>query len=221
MHALSLREKKRAQTRLALIEALLERLRERTLEEISVSELASAAMISQGTFFNYFPTKEDLLTHFVQLWSLRMCAVARRLERESKSALTAIAELFVATADEVAPYPKVMLEIIAHQTRMPKELKLAPVELAERLLFLPEEEEVESLSDGALGELLPPLIQRAIANGELPADSDVQTLTLAATSVFFGVPIVFANHQPELMGALYRRQLALIWAGACAPGEVA
>ncbi len=209
-----LRARKRARTRLALVNALLERLRDRTMEDIQVSELVAACEISQGTFFNYFPTKADLLTHFIQLWSLRMCAVARRLRKDSDGALRAVEALLVATADEAAPHPNMMLEIIAHQARMPLNLELAPIELAERLLFLPDEDDVESLSDGGLGELLPPLLREAITSGELPPRCCVDTLTLAVASVFFGVPLIFAKRDPDAIALLYRQQLALIWAGA-------
>jgi len=209
-----LRARKRARTRLALVSAMLERLCERTIEEIQVSELVEAAEISQGTFFNYFPSKADLLTHFIQLWSLRMCAVARRIREKTDGALAAVEALFVATANEVAAHPKVMLEIIAHQARMPTDLQLEPIEPAERMLFLPGEDDVESLSDGGLGELLPPLLREAIANGELPASCDADMLTLAVASVFFGVPLLVATRRPESIAFLYRLELALVWAGA-------
>ncbi len=210
-----LRARKRAQTRLALVDALLDRLSKKTIEEIFVSDLAEMANISQGTFFNYFPSKADLLTHFIQLWSLKMSAMARQIEKDVDRYLTAIEALFVATAEEVAPHPQVMLEIIAHQARMPTNLQLTPIELAERVLFLPNEDDVESLSDAGLGQLLPPLLQAAIENGELPSSCNIDTLTLAAVSVFFGVPLIFARRQPQAIAPLYRQQLALVWAGAC------
>ena len=64
------RDRKLAQTRLALLTALRERLAERPLEEINVRELAEAADVSEATFYNHFPTKTDLAIYFVQLWSV-------------------------------------------------------------------------------------------------------------------------------------------------------
>jgi AcrR family transcriptional regulator len=209
-----LRARKRAQTRLRLVDALLERLSERTLEDIQVSELATAAQVSPATFFNYFPSKADLLTHFIQLWSLKMSALARRSRADSAGALVAIEELIVATAEDTAVRPKVMLETIAHQARMPADLELEPVEHVERLLFLPDEDDVEALSDRGLGEILRPLLTDAVDNGELPIGSDVETLGLAVASVFFGVPLIVAPRHPDAVAALYRHQLALVWAGA-------
>lgn len=71
-----------------------------------------------------------------------------------------------------------------------------------------------ALSDGGLGELLPGLLGRAVAEGELPPDTDVLMLTLAIASVFFGVPLVLGRRTDVPLTAVVRRQLALIWRGA-------
>ncbi len=211
---LPLRIQKPARTRVALVEALLERLAERTLEQIPVSELAKAAGISQATFFNYFGTKGDLLTHFIQLWSLRVGIVTREVEAEHASALAAIEALFVTTAEMTAATPRVMLEVIAHQARMPADLQVDPIDDAERLHYLDDDPDALTLPDRGLGAHLPRLLGRAVAQGELPASTHVDELTLAVASVFFGVPLLLSASQPDAIAILYRRQLQLIWAGA-------
>ena len=209
-----LREQKRARTRLALLDALLQRLDTRPVDDIPVAELAEAAGVSQATFFNYFATKADLLTFHIQVWSVEVGAVARRAERAHDSAIEAIEALFAHSGAVIGAHPDVMLEAIAHQARMPANLTLQPVGLAERLLRLPDEDDVMELPDGGLGDILPDLLERAIARGELPAGSDVRQLTLALASVFFGVPLVLGRAYPGLIPTFYRRQLALLWAGA-------
>ncbi|MCB9764366.1 MAG: TetR/AcrR family transcriptional regulator [Alphaproteobacteria bacterium] len=211
---LPLRDQNRARTRVALVNALADRLHDRQLEDISVAELCREAGVSQGTFFNHFPSKADLLTRFIQHWSLQVVVIARQARAEHKSALAAIEALFAATGQATAASPGLMLETIAHQARMPAELHLEPVEHAERLLLLPEVEDVMSLPDTGLQGILPVLLAQAIDQGELPASADVRTLTLALASVFFGVPLVMGRRMPNLITPLYLRQLQLIWAGA-------
>ncbi len=216
---LPLRARKRALTRKALCEALVTRLESRPLEDIGVGELCAEAGISQGTFFNYFPTKGDLLTHFIRLWSLKEAVVAREAEASHDSALGAIEAIFASTAQNVSPRPKLMLEVIAHNARMAATGELPPIEEAERLLLLPDEADVMGLPDTGLGGLLPPLIAKAVAAGELPPSTDVGMVTLAVVSVFFGISLTVGRSAPEALGPVWQQQLRLVWAGARSVGH--
>src|SRR5262249_13862882 len=56
-----LRERKKAQTRQLLTDTARRLFAERGFENVSVSEIARVADVSEATVFNYFPTKEDLV----------------------------------------------------------------------------------------------------------------------------------------------------------------
>src|SRR6266516_4369749 len=68
--SLSLREKKFACVRLAILSAVLRLTKERSLADISVREICELAQVAPATFFNYFPSKEDVLVYYMRLWSI-------------------------------------------------------------------------------------------------------------------------------------------------------
>jgi AcrR family transcriptional regulator len=83
-----LRERKKEQTRQAISEAAWRLFAERGFDAVRVAEIARAADVSEGTVFNYFPTKEDLF--YGQMESFESALVDAVRERPAgESALAA------------------------------------------------------------------------------------------------------------------------------------
>ena len=59
--SLGLRERKKLKTRAAIQREAIRLFMERGFEATTIEEIAEAAEISPSTFFNYFPTKEDVV----------------------------------------------------------------------------------------------------------------------------------------------------------------
>src|SRR6266436_2144662 len=60
-HGEGLRERKKQKTRESIQRTALRLFEKQGYEETTIEEVAAAAEISPSTFFNYFPTKEDVV----------------------------------------------------------------------------------------------------------------------------------------------------------------
>ena len=58
---LSRRERKKQQNRQRLLDCAIDLFQTQGFDKTTVDDIAEAADVSRGTFFNYFPTKEHLL----------------------------------------------------------------------------------------------------------------------------------------------------------------
>jgi AcrR family transcriptional regulator len=92
---MSLRERKKAQTRQLIADTARRLFAERGFEAVTVNEVARAADVAPATVFNYFPTKEDLFYSGLEAFEEELLAAVR--DRPSgESALTAFGR-FVST----------------------------------------------------------------------------------------------------------------------------
>ena len=211
---MSLRERKAADTKVGLLEALLARLDERPLSAIPVAEICEEVGVSPATFFNYFGSKQAMLVYFIQIWSVQMAAVVRAHPIEDP--LGAVEALFVATAEEHARHPGIMAEIVAFQARADPAPGPPPTDAELRRAFPDQPELLEVPRGVGLDALIPPLIERAVAGCQLPPDTPVPLVFAAVASVFFGAAVL-ARQIPKIERAqtlpdLYRRQLRWLWA---------
>jgi AcrR family transcriptional regulator len=72
-----LRERKKQQTRQLLTDTARRLFAERGFENVSVSEVARVADVSEATVFNYFPTKEDLVYSGLERFENALLAAVR------------------------------------------------------------------------------------------------------------------------------------------------
>jgi AcrR family transcriptional regulator len=101
-----LRERKKQQTRQAIVDAAHRLFGKRGFDRVTVAEVARAADVSEGTVFNYFPTKEDLFYGGLESFEALLVEAVRE-RAPGESALTAFRSFVLAgskrlEADETA-----------------------------------------------------------------------------------------------------------------------
>lgn len=157
---LGLRERKAAQTRLAIADSLRRRLVEADLRDISADELAADADISRMTVFNYFPAKRDAVD---LLMVIHIFGIQVALHREGLRGVGAIERVFSMTADVVAEAPHRMRRIYALHLARPQGAPMPTLTRAEQQLLAPDA--AGEIEVSSLGHLLVRLVDEAREDG--------------------------------------------------------
>jgi AcrR family transcriptional regulator len=208
----TLRERKFARTRLSLAEAATQHLNSAPLETLSVKALCEKVQISEATFFNYFPRKDDLVAYLDKLWSLELNWFGNQAARQQQG-LAVIEALFRYTAIQIQKKPGLMGEIIAYEARDREHAPRPEITAAERALAFPDLEGIGDVNSDSLETLLKNALLQAMTAGELPENTLLPAAMVGLVSVFYGVPLAVQHSNPASIGALYRQQLELLWAG--------
>lgn len=208
----SLRERKFAKTRLALAEVASEHLEAAPFDSLSVKSLCERVQISEATFFNYFPKKEDLIMYLDRLWTLELNWYGQQAMRQQQG-LSVIDALFRYTSIQMQKKPGLMGEIIAHEARSRVRYKGPEITVAERMMAFSDLDGITSTPDDSLEGLLRASLQTAIEQGELPANCAIAAAMVGLVSIFYGVPLALQQSNPAAIAAMYRQQLELLWKG--------
>lgn len=206
----SLRERKYAKTKIALAQAFVERLKTTRLADISIKEVCESVEVSEGTFYNYFPHKIDLVCFFERLTVLRVLWETKKKEEELPP-LELIGYVFDRIA-EVIEQPFLFYEIVSIFTME----KVRPDERAglseiEKKYAFPECPGIEQIEVIPMEDFLARMLRQARDNGCLREDVDMADATLALLTTLVGVPLAIRMEDFGKLKKFFRSQLALLW----------
>ncbi len=192
------RERTKAALRARIIESAIRLFSQRTIEAVTVDEIAEAADIGKGTIYNYFHTKEDIVVAFMAEFEQKVQEKVRRFD---------IADRPVADG---------LTEFIRLQFRMKTRYhRFVRVFFAQMFLhtdqFLPHMAEIHKLTVPAVEAVFEALKRR----GAIRADVTVADLVLVFTNIHFGLSALWAIEGPPFRGTEYalERQIKLFCEG--------
>ena len=120
---MGLREEKKAEQRRAILNTAAAMFRKRGYEETRVRDIVERLRISEVTFFNYFPTKDALITAFaVEMLEYSIASVKRELERHDCGVPDRIRTLMRQWATSWDEDPE-FHALVAKQSRMMTDVK--------------------------------------------------------------------------------------------------
>jgi len=161
---LSRRERKKQETRLQLIKAALRLFREHGYDATTVEQIADAADVAKGTFFNYFKTKEAILPTLIE-WRLQ--ALQDALAPEQGAPASPVARI------------KLALRLVADDPL------LSDHALARRMFALVQRRHSDAQFGQPLVQLFAEQVRQAQDAGEIRAKLDTVYLACVICALFF------------------------------------
>ena len=180
---ISLREKKKAKTKLALLEEALALIDEGTFRSVLVDDICERAEVSKVTFFKFFPQKEELLIYFMSIWQARCFC---ELSANGKRGFAAVRHIFSMVAEESEKYPGIMLSLISFLAEQKMHPCVPTLSAAELALLFPDVSDRAAFSDADLHQIFVRCVREAREDGELADDVSEEEAVVLLFSMFYG-----------------------------------
>lgn len=192
----SRRERKKIETRQRLMEAALRLFREQGYDDTTVGQIAEAADVAKGTFFNYFETKEAILPALVE-WRLKELEDALLPEQGAPASPVArIKQALCLVAEDPLSDPVVV-----------------------RRLFAARRYHLDPRPVHVLTDLFSEQVCQAQAAGEIRADLDPIYLGGLIRALFFQQLMMWHhNYRPVPLQELLCTTVDLLMEGVAGPG---
>lgn len=175
----SLRERQKLRRRERIFRTAVNLFRERGFHQTSASEIAKAAHVSRGTFFNYYPYKEAVLLDYGAALLEELRLKARDELASGDPPLDVLRRLWERLA-ETSENERELLSPLAYEL-------LNPDPARARAAF-------EALPLGALvGEILKPLLE----SGQLRKDQSLERIARSIADVYLLAALRWAAYTPN------------------------
>ncbi|MFB3896639.1 MAG: TetR/AcrR family transcriptional regulator [bacterium] len=205
----TLREKKHAKTKLAIMQALMQRLKHNRFDNISIRELCQDTEIAEGTFFNYFPEKIDVVNYYICLTTLKMIWVSQKEATPGKY-LSLIEALFSHVSDyhfnNNVSFQ--ILSVLLSRLQKPKNIIISSLE---KKLAYPDCPGIEDIPVMLLDDWMKQYIHLAIKNNELPLNTNINDLIISLMTIVSGTSLAMQLEKDRSNNYHYLRQLKAVW----------
>lgn len=208
MSDLPLRERKYASTKASLMNALILRLSNQTLDEINVKDICEEVQVSTTTFFNYFPTKSHAIEYRIQLWSIDTIYQMRQQLVQGEKHLDTIRTLFDSAAQVEQQTPGLMREIVVFQAS--QKLDFTPLTIAEYVHHFTDTSNIVDIEADGINNMIESALIAAQQAGEIAGDMDIEALTVILLGIFFLTPLLLQRPDSCVQDA-YRRELDILF----------
>ena len=206
-----LRERKHAKTKIAIMNAFIERLEKTRFEDISIREICKSVDISEGTFFNYFPEKIDIVNYYIHLVDLKTIWKAKKITPQGKY-LALINSFFEKLSEEINN-PNIIYQLISVMATQKEKPKTITIPNIEREIAFPGYAGINDIQLNMIDDFLRECLVGAVKNGGLRKSVQIDDVLVSLITILAGT--LFAVKFENLNNRTYHyiRQLRLLWKG--------
>ena len=208
----SLRERKHAKTKIAIMNAFIERLEKTRFDDISIRQICKSVEVSEGTFFNYFPEKIDIINYYMNLMFLEVVAKARKDAPQGKYLLL-INATFVRLAEELLKYNNIVYQMISLMIVQRERPKTVAISNLERQIYFSGSEGIENVRVMLVDDFLRECLIGAVKNGELAKDIKIDDVLVSLMTILSGTLLAAKFSAIKDRSYHYTRQLQFLWNG--------
>lgn len=191
---------KKAKTRQAILNTVYRLSQSVNFRNLKVKAIADAADITEMTFFNYFPKKEDILSYMMGIWALDLLVLQQQKPLRGEAA---IRRIFQRTAEQVKRHPGLIVNFISYLVTEEINPEASAIEAADRSLLYPDLPDIYEIAIPSGNDML---MQHL--NEIDPAQDHTATL-LHLASCFYG-DVLIAHTAKLDIETLYNNSLDLI-----------
>lgn len=203
---ISLRELKKARTKVTLYEACLSLMEDKMFREVMLDDICRKAEVSRVTFFNFFQRKEDLLIYFMRVWLTERVI---EIEAEQKRGFAVIRHLLNKVAQQTREKPGLMPSLISFLVEMKMHPCMPELSEAEIGLLFPGHEELGAETPD-MYKIFYRSMSEAIVDGELKNEFTAETAVKVLFTVFYGAFLTAQLYDSSDIADFYETHLQLL-----------
>ncbi len=209
----SLREIKHARTKIAIMNAMIAAMEKARYDDISIRRICRDAEISEGTFFNYFPEKIDIVHFFIHTLLLKAVWQAQRFvpERNKLFLVETVMENLAGSIHNA----NIMYQLIAAMINQRELPRNGAVTALERELLCPGCEGIDEIKVTDIESFFMECLKGAVKNGELPGNVNLEDAAVSLMAILAGTLLAtkFSDNDNRNIVYHFKRQLRILWGG--------
>jgi AcrR family transcriptional regulator len=207
----SLRERKYAKSKISLARAFIERLKTHRFEEISITELCASTDVSEGTFFNYFPQKLDLIHYIGALSGIHV--IWKTHQKADKDCYLSLIDTVFDYMSENFKNHNLVANIASTIIRQKQLHHVIKITRAEKYFAFPGCAGIEDINPPSIlfEDYFEEILKKAVKNMELPETTDVYDAVLFLKTIMAGIPLAIKREKIKDLKFWNRKMLKLLW----------